>query len=130
MASLKISKETAEKLDQIMIELKIPSTTRADAYRLAFAKGIDSDREIDPDIKMGTMHEFKSSIIYTYLDETIIRHLIINKMQKPIHEYDLNRLILSLITNGIDEMYDELNNLTDAENYLFYLFDKHQRKTV
>lgn len=130
MASIRISKDTAEKLDQIMIELEIPSTKRAEAYRLAFAKGIDSKRSINPNIEMGDMYEFKSGIMYKHFDETVIKHLVINKMKEPIDQYDFNKLILSLITNGVDEMYEELQKLTNADNYLLYLFDKHQKKTV
>lgn len=130
MASLKLTQETAVKLDRIMSQLEIPSTKRAEAYRLAFAKGIDSVRDIDPDIKMGKMYEFKSSILYTFLEESVIKHLIISKLGKPIYEYDLDKLILSIITNGINDMHNELNILTDADNYLFYLFEKHKNKTI
>src|SRR5690625_437953 len=117
MANVKLTNEKTEMLETIMTELEIPAGTRAPALRLAFAKGIDSEHSIDLEIKNGSGAEFPTSVIKQN-SSTLIKHLIINKLGRSIDEYNFNRVILAIVERGIEDMYNEIQQLSHAESYL------------
>lgn len=130
MANVRLSEEKSRMLDAIMTELEIPVNQRAVALRLAFAKGIDSDNPINIHIKNGTGTEFPTSVINKGDNALLNKHLIINKLGHSIEEFNFNLLTLAVVERGIEDMYKEIQQLSDAETYLFYLLNKHQQKIV
>lgn len=128
MANVKLSEEKSIMLNTIMTELEIPVQKRAVALRLAFAKGIDSSHQININIKNGTGIEFPTSVVHKNNNSLLIKHLIINKLGHSIEEFNLDLLILAVIDRGIEDMYNEIQQLSDVETYLFYLINKHEQK--
>lgn len=108
-----------------MVELELE---RPDALRLAFAKGLSSKELPTMQKKTLSNFEFPTSVITKNEEPVLIKHLIIERLQQKIEDKDLDKYILMFIEHGLDIMNKEIENLSDMENYLLYLLDKHTAK--
>lgn len=99
---------------------------RPSALRLAFAKGIAAKALPHEEKKVKSKREFPSSVIAKGKEVALVHHLMINKLQRKIEEREIDRYILIFIEHGLEEMYSEIKQLSAADNYLFFLLDKHQ----
>lgn len=128
MVKVRLSQDKFDKLNRIIMELE--ADKRADVIRMAFAKGIDSDYDIDLSTKNGNSESEIPISVVTKENEILYRHLIINKIGNPIDHYNYGLLILAIIERGIEDMYNEIINLSDAESYLLYLVNKHKNNVL
>jgi len=123
MANLRLSAKGDKYLEEIRAELDID---RPSALRLAFAKGIASETRPNEEKRPMPTREFPSSVIAKGKEMTLIKHLMINKLRRKIEEEEVENYILIFVEHGLEEMYKEIQQISDADNYLFYLLDKHQ----
>src|SRR5690625_2713927 len=130
MVKVRLSQDKFDKLNRILMELELTIDERADAIRIAFAKGIDSEHAIDLNTKNGDSKSEIPISVVTRNNEPLYRHLIINKLGHPIDDYRFSLLVLAVIERGIEDMYNEIINLPDAESYLLYSVDKHKRNVI
>ncbi|MED3716435.1 MULTISPECIES: DndE family protein [Geobacillus] len=120
---MRLSKTGFEILQRVMAELEME---RPDVLRLAFAKGLTESELIREREKEELANiEIPMSVIAKGDDVKLIKHLIIDKMQTQINDESLDKLIISCIEQGLVIMDEELNSLTGADSYLFYLLEKH-----
>ncbi|PJW18181.1 hypothetical protein CV944_04855 [Geobacillus sp. WSUCF-018B] len=123
MASMKLSKNGFEILQRVMAELEME---RPDVLRLAFAKGLTESELIQEREKEEMANiEIPVSVIAKGDDIVLIKHLLIDKVQTQINDEALDKLIISCIEQGLEIMNEELNQLTGADSYFFYLLEKH-----
>lgn len=129
MAVVKLSKSSTKFLYKVMAELDLSQNERPLALKLAFAKGIAADELpifSEKKAKETKDFEFNTLVIGRDLERTLIKHLIINKIQKTIdHENELDHYILTFIEHGLKIMVNEIESLTSMDNYLLHLFEKH-----
>lgn len=132
MATVKLSKRGTEYLSTIMAELGFRNTPGKDndrptALRLAFAKGITADTLPNEETGKGPKEfEFNTNVI-TKGNSILLKHLIINKLQRKISDKEFNKYVLLFVEHGLEIMYKEIQGLTNMDNYMIYLFDKHTR---
>jgi|SRR5699024_3907451 len=123
MAGVKLSEKGFEYVYIVMSELDIE---RPDAIRLAFAKGITDDNIPDME-RRGNKSEFEFpiSVVAKGDDMLLVKHLIIEKIKKRFDAKKLGYYILMFVEHGLEIMYKEIQSLSEAENYLLYLQEKH-----
>ena len=136
MATVKLTKKATEYLAVLMAELGLERTgggksnERPVALKIAFAKGIASDTlpkiPSDDEKKETKDFEFNTSVIAKDNELSLIRHLIIDKLKRKIvDDKDLDTCILLFIEHGLEIMYNEIQSLTNMDNYMIYLLEKH-----
>ncbi|MGN7177560.1 hypothetical protein LIS77_14415 [Cytobacillus firmus] len=128
MAGVKLSKKGLLYLENIMTELEIELKDRPDAIRIAFAKGIASDSLPSDEKQEVSKFEFPISVVAKGDEVLLFKHLIIEKYQEKIKDEELDKYILLFVEHGLLTMYNEINKLTNMDNYLFYLLEKHAIK--
>lgn len=130
MANLRLSKQGYSYLTEIMAELGLERSEtkneRPQALKLAFAKGIAAENL--PDVsqkKKFSGFEFPSTVIAKGDDILLVKHLIIDKLQRNIENDELNKYILLFVEHGLEVMHNEIKELTNMDQYLIYLLEKH-----
>jgi hypothetical protein len=117
-----ISSKADENLYTIMSELDIDRPT---ALKLALAKGL---------VEVGTVREPKKikdhkreipldAVVKD--DFLLIKHLIINQIQRPLEDAEIVPYVAHYINEGLAIMAEEINHLSEMDNYLLYLVTKH-----
>lgn len=118
--SVKISEITDEKVSRLMAEMDLK---RPDVLKIALSKGIfHSDKELPEirDDKKG--REIPLTTICPSDHLVIIKHTLIQKLNKNLlNDYDLRKQIEKSLNYGIDIMFQEVNSLSDVDNYLLFL---------
>lgn len=125
MANVKLSVEGEKYLLTIMDELEIDISERSHAIRLAFSKGIAADScPVERNTKPSKI-EFPISVVAKNDNSLLIKHLMIEKLQRKITTSEMKKYILLFVEHGLETMYSEIQSLSSADNYLLYLLDKH-----
>ncbi|GFR37190.1 hypothetical protein PRECH8_04860 [Insulibacter thermoxylanivorax] len=120
-----LSKEATELLDRVIVELNIP---RPEALRLALAKGlVDAALDEIPQQLEGGGFEVPHGVIAKDDDYVMYKHLIIEKLHKPIDDKDIDPYMHKLIEAGLRIMGNEMDQLSSLDNYLLYLVEKPAR---
>lgn len=128
MAGVKLSTQGYEYLSIIMAELEMDVNDRSErpnALKLAFSKGIATKELPNEEKKELSRFEFPISVIAKGDDLLLIKHLIIEKLNKQVNDNEIDKYILLFVEHGLKNMYYEIKNLSSADNYLLYLLQKH-----
>jgi|SRR5579875_1820104 len=126
MAGVKLSLKGYEYLSNIMAELEFDfKKERPDALKIAFAKGIAFEKLPLEEKRELSDFEFPTSVVAKKDDILLVKHLIIEKLQRNIPDDELDKYILQFIEHGLYVMNEEIKQLTDMDNYLIYLLEKH-----
>jgi hypothetical protein len=128
MAGVKLSKKGEEFLSNVMTELEIDLKDRPDAIKIAFSKGLTAITLPSEEKRELSKFEFPTSVVAKSDDILLFKHLMIEKLQKKISDDEYDKYILLFVEHGLFIMNEEIRNLTDMDNYLFYLLDKHSVK--
>lgn len=119
-----LSIEGEEKLIRIMTELEL-NDKRPEAIRLAFVKGLISC-ETPPERKeRKTRFVIPEGVVARGDDYLLYKHLLIEKVGQPLDAKSVDDYMLLYIEEGLDIMIKEIDSLSDLDNYLLYLIDKH-----
>lgn len=124
MAGVKLSTEGSAYLSNIMAELELDLHKRPIALRIAFAKGITSDELPGDQKRKPSNFEFPTSVIAKGDDILLVKHLIIERLNKKIDDKELDKYILQFVEHGLFIMNKEIEQLSSADNYLLYLLEK------
>lgn len=118
-----LSAKGCESLKKVMVELEID---RPSAIRLAFAKGIAAEKLPSEEKRPIPTFEFNSSVVAKGNELILMKHLIRNRLQRKLEPVELDNYILFFVEHGLEEMITEIEQISDADNYLFFLLDKHK----
>lgn len=122
MARLTLSKQGHEYLPNVMVELGID---RPLALKIALAKGIASETLPKEEKKESSDFIFNTDVVAKDDELLLVKHLIINKLKRKISDQEIDKYILYFIEHGLEIMNDEINKLSNLDNYLLYLMNKH-----
>lgn len=119
-----LTKQSTEILDRIMVELDLQDN-RPEALKIALAKGLSESLQEPPEITdKSSGFTVGDGVIAKDEDYTLYKHLIIERVGKPIDDKDIDKFIQRLIEHGLSIMGKELDQLSDLDNYLLYLVEK------
>ncbi|WP_243387440.1 hypothetical protein [Bacillus kexueae] len=125
MAGVKLSQEGYNYLETIMAELEMERSDRPDALKIAFSKGIVANTLPTEEKKELSKFEFPISVIAKGDELLLAKHLIIERLQRKVDNYEFEKYILLFVEHGLKIMFSEIQELSSADNYLFYLMEKH-----
>lgn len=120
-----LSVEGESKLIKLMSELNW-NEKRPEALKLAFAKGLASndglpkernDKKSDFVVGNGVIAKGEEYILY--------KHIMIEKVGQPLDAKSVDDYIVRYIEKGLEIISEEINSLSELDNYLLYLVDKH-----
>ncbi|ODG91569.1 hypothetical protein BED47_07620 [Gottfriedia luciferensis] len=113
-----------------MAEFDLPATNqRPDTLRIAFAKGLVSDKNVEVPTVASEKSDFEFPLsVITKDDYLLYKHLIINKVGKALEEKDIEKFILFFVEDGLQIMKSEVNQLSGMDNYLLFLVNSHTTK--
>ncbi|MFB6367175.1 hypothetical protein ACFCP7_24630 [Paenibacillus elgii] len=120
-----LSIEGEEKLFRIMSQLEFSEKQRPEALRLAFIKGLAETKGIPEKVSRKTRFEFPQSVIAKGEEVVIFKHLIIDKAGEPLDDKLIEDYMTRFIEEGLILMSKEVEALSDLDNYMLYLVDKH-----
>jgi hypothetical protein len=119
-----LSIEGEEKLITIMSELEL-NEKRPEALRLAFVKGIAS-LETPPEKKeRKTRFVIPDGVVARGDDYILYKHMIIEKVGQPLDAKTVDDYMLRYIEEGLEMMATEIESLSNLDNYLLFLINKH-----
>lgn len=121
---MSLSIEGEEKLLKIMSELEL-NDKRPEALRLAFVKAIASLESLPEKKDRKTRFVIPDGVVARGNDYILYKHMIIEKVGEPLDAKSIDDYILRYIEEGIEIMINEIEGLSDLDNYLLYLIDKH-----
>ncbi|PEJ58832.1 hypothetical protein CN692_07600 [Bacillus sp. AFS002410] len=126
----KLSKQGFEILNKIMAEFDLPvANQRPDTLRIAFAKGLVSEKKVDEPIALSEKSDFEFPLsVITKDDYLLYKHLIINKVGRTLEEKDIEKFILFFVEDGLQIMKSEVDQLSGMDNYLLFLVNAHSSK--
>ena len=119
-----LSVEGEEKLITIMSELEL-NDKRPEALRLAFVKGIASLDKTPEKKDRKTRFVIPEGVIARGDDYILYKHMIIEKVGQPLDAKAVDEYMLRYIEEGLEIMASEIEALSNLDNYLLYLINKH-----
>lgn len=119
-----LSIEGEEKLITIMSELEF-NDKRPEALRLAFVKGIASLEKLPEKKERKTRFVIPDGVIARGDDYILYKHMIIEKVGQPLDAKAVDDYMLRYIEEGLEIMASEIESLSNLDNYLLFLINKH-----
>jgi hypothetical protein len=122
-----LTKEGTARLEKVMVELGLEEN-RPEALRLALAKGL-VEATGEPPEPADTPGGFTIGDGAIAKDEeyAMYKHLIIEKLQRPVEDKEIDKYIHRFLEIGLKCMEQEINQLSSLDNYLLFLVEKHRR---
>ncbi|MBY3618584.1 hypothetical protein HGO21_03380 [Acinetobacter sp. CUI P1] len=122
---LSLSVDGEAKLIKLMGELNW-NEKRPEALKLAFVKGLASTDGI-PNARNDKKSEFVigNGVIAKGEEYILYKHILIDKVGESLDAKAVDEYIIRYIEEGLDIITAEIDSLSDLDNYLLYLIDKH-----
>lgn len=116
--------EGEEKLIKLMSELNW-TEKRPEALKLAFAKGLSA--ETVPVEREGKKSDFVigNGVIAKGEDYILYKHILIEKTGMTLDAKAVDDYIVRYIEQGLDLIMQEIDSLSELDNYFLYLVNKH-----
>jgi hypothetical protein len=123
---MRLSEVGQTRLYRAMSELQM-NDRRPEVLRIALAKGLAECEEVPekPGGKVGW--EIPHGVVARGDEYLLFKHLIITRLQRPIDDDEVDDFMLRYIEKGLEIMEQEIDSLSDLDNYVLYLVSKHQR---
>ncbi|MGA8942500.1 MAG: hypothetical protein WB502_07245 [Thermoactinomyces sp.] len=97
------------------------SQSRPTVLKIAFAKGLKHVKDEPRDDFGGGGWVIPAGVIAKDTDYLLYKHLIINELQKPIDDKEVDQYLLRYIEEGLRVMNEEIDQLSPLENYMIKL---------
>jgi hypothetical protein len=121
---MSLSIEGEDKLIKLMSELEL-NDKRPEALRLAFVKGI-ATFETPPEKKeRKTRFVIPDGVVARGDDYLLFKHMLVEKVGQPLDAKSVDDYMLRYIEEGLEIMASEIESLSNLDNYLLFLIDKH-----
>lgn len=105
------------------LDLDINNTqTRPTVLKIAFAKGLKHVKGEPRDFGRGGWTA-GAGVIAKDTDYLLYKHLMINELQKPLKDKEVDQYLLRYIEEGLRVMNEEVDQLSTLENYMIKLTD-------
>jgi len=121
---MNLSVESEQRLGRVMSHLEL-NDRRPDALRLAFVKGLRECKEIPPKKEGKTGFVIPDQVIAKGAEYVLYKHLIIEKVGRPLDAKGVDDYMLRYIEAGLEMMEQEIASLSELDNYMLYLVDKY-----
>lgn len=118
---ISLTEEGVDHLSKVIEELNME---RPDVIRIAFSKGLREFEGIPEDKGGKKTFTFPINVLGKTFDFVLYKHLIIDKIRKKIEDEDLLNYLRLYIEEGLRIMSDEIDELTNLDNYLLKLVEK------
>lgn len=127
--TIKISELADEKVSRLMAEMDLK---RPDVLKIALSKGIfhfEKELPSTQDDKKGREIPLPTICPGNYL--VFIKHSLIQKLNRNLpDENEVRKQIEKALNYGIDIMYQEVNSLSNVDNYLLFLVNNLGNKNT
>lgn len=122
---ISLSVEGEAKLIKLMSELNW-NEKRPEALKLAFAKGLTFSDEIPEERKdKKTGFVIGDGVIARGDEYILFKHILIDKIGEPLDAKAIDNYIERYIEKGLEVISEEIKSLSNLDNYLLFLVDKH-----
>ncbi|MFC3800956.1 hypothetical protein [Cohnella sp. GCM10012308] len=116
--------EGEEKLFKLMSELDW-NEKRPEALKLAYVKGLTFDSIPPKREGKKTKHEVGSGVLAKGEEYMLYKHIMMEKLGEPLDESGFDDYMVRYIEQGLDTICEEIDSLSDLDNYFLYLVSKH-----